>query len=193
MSMSDEELVMLVQATRDASGFGELARRHQAGLRIFLRRLSGDFDRADDLAQEALLKAFNGIGRFRRDARFKTWLYRIGYREFLQSARREARRRQAHMEFEAAAEHQPPPAGPDGALDLSRAMAGLGDGEKAAILLCDALGLTNEEAAKVMDAPLGTVKTYVRRGRERLREAMTAETAAGDGKPAGEPSAGGGA
>jgi RNA polymerase sigma-70 factor (ECF subfamily) len=60
-------------------------------------------------------------------------------------------------------------------LDLRAALATLSEEERAAALLCDAAGFSHAEAARVMGAPLGSVKTYVARARERLRAALSAD------------------
>ena len=171
------DLVTLAKAAPGGAAFDALARRHQAPLRAFLRRLSGDAALADDLAQEALLKAFRAIGAFRGGSSFRSWLFAIALRE-LQMAKRRAR-------------SQPPErpdtderdsAGDDPrdsfSLDLRAALASLSEEERAAALLCDAAGFSHAEAARVMGAPLGSVKTYVARARERLRAALSADDTA---------------
>ncbi len=183
MSMSDKELVMLIQATKDAASFGELARRHQAGLRAFLRRLTNDAARADDLAQDALIKAYDKIMRFRNESTFRTWLFKIAYREFLQERRKsgvigrlleavkgEAETMGTAMETANQAEFS---------IDVDRALSTLGKDEKAALILCDACGFSHSEAAEALAMPLGTIKSHVKRGREKARSALArAETEA---------------
>src|SRR5690606_15536685 len=89
---TDRDLLLRVIADDDRHAFGELVKRHQSAVRNLLRRLThGDHARADDLAQETFLKAHRHITRYRGDAAFSSWLYRIAYHTFLndQRSRRE--------------------------------------------------------------------------------------------------------
>lgn len=176
MALGDTELVMLAKASHDETAFAELVRRHQAGLRAFLRRLAADPAQADDLAQEAFIRAYRGLARFEGGASFRSWLYAIAWREFLQARRKEA----ARGKLSTALADEPAPASPADnglSLDLQRALAGLAENERAAILLCDAAGLSHGEAAATLGAPLGTVKSLIARAREKLRAALETETA----------------
>lgn len=158
-------------AVGDAEAYGELVRRHHASLRAFLWRLAGDPTRAEDLAQDALVRGFQNIARFQGGSAFRTWLFAIAYREFLQERRRAgAAGRLLERLAEGAADVA---AEPGAALDLQRALQTLDTPERAAVLLCDACGMSHSEAAEAMDAPLGSVKTYVKRGRAKLQAALT--------------------
>lgn len=175
--LSDMDLVTLAKAAPGGGAFDALARRHQAPLRAFLRRLTGDATLADDLAQDALLKAFRAVGSFRGGSSFRSWLFAIALKE-LQMAKRRARARPV----EAPDTDHDAGAGEDlrenFSLDLRAALASLSEEERAAALLCDAAGFSHAEAARVMGAPLGSVKTYVARARERLRAALSPDEAA---------------
>lgn len=149
-------------AAGDAAAFAALVRAHEAAVRRFLRRLAGEA--ADDIAQEVFLKAWRAAGHYRGDGRYRAWLMRIAWTLFL-GARRADKRRDAR---EAAA---PAPDGrrdPDLAIDLERALSGLGQREKAAALLCFGEGCSHTEAALIMDLPLGTLKSTVARARAAL-------------------------
>lgn len=76
-SLSDEELIRAFRTTPDPQLLDPLVERHVAGLRRVLYRLVLNHADADDLAQEAFLRAFRGLDGYRGDARFSTWLYRI--------------------------------------------------------------------------------------------------------------------
>ncbi len=177
MALSDIDLVMLAKASQDETAFAELVRRHQAGLRAFLRRLGPDNWHADDLAQEAFFKAHSRLSGFQGGASFRSWLYAIAWREFLQAKRKAG----AHGRAAAALAAEPLVAdvarefGADLSLDLKRALGRLEESERAAILLCDAAGLSHGEAAAALGAPLGTVKSQVARAREKLRAALEGE------------------
>lgn len=182
MTISDIDLVMLAKAAQDDTAFAELVRRHQAGLRAFLRKFAADDAHADDLAQETLIKAYRGIARFQGGASFRSWLYAIAWREFLQSRRKEKSDRRL-AEAVAADSRDGGRAGAEAfglSLDLQQALAHLEETERAALLLCDATGMSHAEAATALGAPLGSVKTYVARARTKMRAMLNFETSPAD-------------
>ena len=173
MSPTDADLVARVLVDDDTHAFSELVRRHQSAVRGLLRQLSRDFVLADDLAQETFVRAFRNIRTFRGEARFSTWLYRIAYNVF----RAEARRRKELVgidETQRAIEEDVQTADPALRHDLIYALSLLPLAERSAVLLCCQNGLTHDEASRVLEIPLGTVKTNVLRGREKLRHALAA-------------------
>lgn len=170
MAASDEELVALVLAARDRAAFGELVRRHQAMVRAMLMRMCRDHALADDLAQEAFIRAFDKIDAFKGQGSFKAWLCRIAYTEFLMHARkRRSSQRTAEAFGREAEERSEAPAMAGQSLDLDRALATLKEDERVCVILCYANGLTHAEAAQVTGLPLGTVKSHVNRGRDKLK------------------------
>ena len=184
----DSELVARVLRADDRGAFAELVRRHQAAVRALLRRLvSGDAARADDLAQETFVKAYLKLATFRGDASLGTWLYRIAVNTYLADQRRAARRERPagpdpEDERAGATDLRPRPADHTALqVDLERAMASLPEAERAAIALCYAAGLSHAEAAAVLGLPVGTVKTHILRGKQKLRPLMAAwQEGAGD-------------
>jgi RNA polymerase sigma-70 factor (ECF subfamily) len=165
--MNDNDLVARA-AAGNASAFGLLVRRHQSQLRGFLRRLArGDHALADDLAQETFLEAWRKIAQFRGEGSFAGWLMRIGWSRYLMAAR------QRKLEPLDEQSDLPLPDGdPDARLDLENAMAKLSAGERASLTMCYALGYSNEEGAEILDMPLGTLKSHIARGREKLRRML---------------------
>ena len=168
MTDSDAELVARVVADDDRSAFELLVRRHQSPLRNFLRRLArNDPARADDLAQETFIKAYRGLHTFRGSAKFSSWLYRIAYTTFLN----DQRKRFPAMEFDET-QHG---AIADGAeqvgneWDVERALQMLSARQQAVFDLHYKKGMTHEEIAIALEQPLGTVKTDLTRGLERLK------------------------
>jgi len=153
-------------AAGDAGAFTALVRLHEAAVRRFLSRLAGAA--ADDLAQETFLKAWRMAGHYRGDGRYRAWLMRIAWTQFL-GAHRAGVRRDAR---EAAAAEQESRHDPDSAIDLGRALAALGERERAAALLCFGEGCSHAEAAAIMELPLGTVKSIVARARRTLVEIL---------------------
>ncbi|KPP80462.1 MAG: RNA polymerase ECF subfamily sigma 70 factor [Oceanicaulis sp. HLUCCA04] len=171
MSRTDELLVARVVATGDRRAFGELVTRHQKLVRGMLARLTGRPADADDLAQETFVQAWQRLDTYRGPGRFKSWLCQIAYSRFLMSLRRDKARnrmlgavRDEGMQIEQA--HWQPGAG----LDLDRALAALGEGERTCVVLCYASGLSHSEAAEVTGLAIGTVKSHVNRGRAKLKD-----------------------
>jgi RNA polymerase sigma factor (sigma-70 family) len=153
-------------AAGDANAFAALVRSHQSRLRGFLRRMTrGDHALADDLAQETFLEAHRKLAAWRGEGSFASWLYAIAYSRYLMAARR--------RKLEPLDEVDVPSPSPEMAsalhLDLEKAMARLSPGERAALTLCFALGMSHEEAAVSLAMPIGTVKSHVARGREKLK------------------------
>lgn len=174
MSFTDADLIARVISLEDQNAFSELVRRYQSQLRGFFARMTrGDAHLADDLAQETFIKAWKGIASFRGDSRFSTWLFGIGYNEFRSMARK---RKDLFLE-ETTGFEEPSENTSVGSsqlrMDLTEALKVLNLEEKAAVLLCCQNGLTHEEAAAVLGTPLGTVKTNVLRGREKLRRKLS--------------------
>jgi RNA polymerase sigma-70 factor (ECF subfamily) len=130
-----------------------------------LRRLAaGDEALADDLAQETFLKAYRGLGGYRNEARFGSWLYRIAFNSFVAQARRQAPPREPDP-----IEIVPPAPGATLRHDLNRALSLIPVEERAALVLTFGRGLSHEEAATLMNTPLGTLKARVARAKDRLR------------------------
>ncbi len=172
MSLTDADLVARVLLDDDHHAFSELVRRHQSAVRGLLRNLTrADVALADDLAQETFLKAYKNIRSFRGEAKFSTWLYRIAYNCF----REEARKRKELVgidETQLEAEQDPGTVDPALRQDLAHALQLLPLHERTAVLLCCQNGLSHDEAARVLEIPLGTVKTNVLRGREKLKKTL---------------------
>ena len=171
MSFTDADLIARVLSREDHNAFGELVRRYQSPVRGFLARMTcGDSHLADDLAQETFLKAWRKLPAYRGGAKFSTWLFGIALNEFRMAARRRKELAWEEVDEPEAA------AACDGPLrlDLTEALNRLNSSERAAVLLCCQNGLSHEEAARVLGCPLGTVKTHVLRGREKLRKHLAA-------------------
>lgn len=165
-SLHDLELTAL-SAAGDRSAFGELARRHGSAVRALLRRMGAEPALADDLAQDAFLAAFEAIGEFRGEGAFVGWVKRIAARLYLKRWKKRAEldpvedKEQAGFsggEGEAASR-----------LDLDGALASLSEAERLCVSLCYGAGLSHAEAAAALKAPLGTVKSHVKRGLDKLK------------------------
>jgi RNA polymerase sigma-70 factor (ECF subfamily) len=174
VELTDADLLARVLVDADQHAFGELVRRHQSPVRGLLRQLTRtDLELADDLAQETFIRAYKNIRSFRGEAKFSTWLYRIAYNVFRDDARK---RKELVGIDEAQLQSQADPQTADPGLrhDLMSALAALPLHERSAIVLCCQNGLSHDEAARVLEIPLGTVKTNVLRGREKLKKILSA-------------------
>ncbi|HTV51443.1 MAG TPA: sigma-70 family RNA polymerase sigma factor [Steroidobacteraceae bacterium] len=138
-------------------------------LHTFARSLCRDGVHADDLVQEALLRAIDNIERFKPGTNLKAWLFTIVRNEHYSQLRR--RKFEAH---DVSSDSLPEPSVPpdhDGELelrDLNRALAALSPGQRAALLLVSASGFSYEEAAAICGCAVGTIKSRVARARSAL-------------------------
>jgi RNA polymerase sigma-70 factor (ECF subfamily) len=174
MDLNDEELIRRVVQDGDQRAYAQLVRRYQSQLRFSLRQLcNGDQALADDMAQEAFIKAYKALPAFRGDARFSTWLYRIAYNLVMSYKRKNtpdidqdavdrAQGSESHEEAERLSM----------ARDLNAAMGELSSAQRQAVHLCMQRGFSHEEAASIMKLPLGTVKSHVNRARAKLQELL---------------------
>jgi RNA polymerase sigma-70 factor (ECF subfamily) len=169
--ISDLELAARVAGSDDQAAFQQLVLRHQAAIRGFLRRLlAGDHGTADDLAQETFLIAYRKIPGWKAEGTLSSWLHTIAYRQFLQHRRKHARQQVMA---------EPPDAGfdPGQAVDaeilLPRLMRLVSDDERACLTLAYAAGMSHPEIVEVTGLPLGTVKSHISRGRQKLQQWLT--------------------
>jgi len=142
-------------------------------LHTFARSLTRDGVRADDLVQEALMRAFNNIDRFRPGTNLKAWLFTIVRNEHYSQLRR--RKFEAHgVDTDLLPEPSVPP-DHDGKLelrDLNRALASLSPGQRTALILVSVSGFSYEEAAAICDCAVGTINSRVARARETLLQML---------------------
>jgi RNA polymerase sigma-70 factor, ECF subfamily len=142
-------------------------------LRAFARSLCRQYELGEDLAQEALAKAWRARDRFEPGTNLKAWLFTIVRNEYYSHGRRAWRQTRWN---EANAERQAAPADPQlWSLELSdtaNALRELPDVQREALVLVGAGGFSYEDAAKICGAPTGTVKSRVARGRAALIEIL---------------------
>lgn len=152
----------------DRRAFTELVWRRQSWLRNLLRRLCRDPALADDLAQQVLLQAWRALPRLQSVAAFGAWLRRLAINAWLAQLRH-AGPIAVPLEGEEHLDAVAVP-GPSGAqLDLDRALAHLAPDERLCVVLAYSEGMSHGEISAATTLPLGTVKSHIRRGAERLR------------------------
>ena len=163
-AMHDVELAALA-AAGGRREFGELVRRYSPMVRGLLRRMGAQPALADDLAQDAFILAFQKCGAYRNQGTFGAWVGRIAARMYLRHARKEAR----YVEPLSPEDCEVLEIDLNGRFDLDEALKALSNQERLCVSLCHGAGLTHEEIGKSLDLPLGTVKSHVRRGLDKLR------------------------
>jgi RNA polymerase sigma-70 factor, ECF subfamily len=143
-------------------------------LRAFAISLCGEVDRADDLVQETLLKAWKHLDTFAEGTNLRAWLFTILRNTFFS----EIRRRRDEISLDAEPEYAghlkvaPEQYGRLDGSDMQRALAQLNPDQRSAIVLVGAEGFTYEEAALICDCKVGTIKSRVNRARNRLLELL---------------------
>jgi RNA polymerase sigma-70 factor (ECF subfamily) len=143
-------------------------------LRAFAMSLCGKPDRADDLVQETLMKAWAKMSSFQPGTSMIAWLYTILRNEFYTEYRRH--RREVPDADGVFAARLTTRATQDGQLefqDFRAALFSLPADQREALVLIGASGLSYEEAARICGCPVGTVKSRVNRGRAKLAELLT--------------------
>ena len=189
MAGRDAETIQAV-LDGDVDRYAELVEKYQ-GLAIRLAfSMVGNYEDAKDVSQEAFVNAYRSLGRFRRGAKFSTWLYRIVVNECKDAFKRRARQPMvvaavgepdldANEETDLFLDAADPAAGPRSQLAnrelsqrLSSAIRGLPMKQRTAFLLHHVHGLPLGEVAEVMDCRVGTVKSHVFRATEHLQMQM---------------------
>jgi RNA polymerase sigma-70 factor, ECF subfamily len=175
LAAATEAALITAAQARDQGAFGELVKRRQGWARALLRRMCNDAAEADDLAQDAFVKAWERLRDLETPAAFPGWFRRIAVTTFLMARRK----RKADFDsiddgMELASEGPTPESAAGAKIDLERALAQLSDGERLCVTLNHGEGLSHSEIVDLTGLPLGTVKSHVLRGTEKLRRMLEA-------------------
>jgi RNA polymerase sigma factor (sigma-70 family) len=178
----DVELAALA-AAGDRRAYGELVRRHGSAVRGLLRRLGADPAMADDIAQDAFLVGFEQIADFRGEGAFGGWIKKTAARLYLRKAKRDSRLVFSENAEDDVLPGRMPSQGDESRavadrLDLDEALKGLSNAERLCVSLCYGADWSHAEAAEALNIPLGTVKSHVKRGLDKLRARLAPQTAA---------------
>ncbi len=184
----DNELVKRVQAG-DKAAFDLLVLKYQHRVVNLVSRMIRDPMEVEDVAQEAFIKAYRGLSRFRGDSAFYTWLYRIAVntaKNYLTSRQRkasmmgvDAQEAEQYDGAELLQEHDTPEAlmvSEEVRESVHNSIEALPDELKTAISLREFEGLSYEEIAEVMACPIGTVRSRIFRAREAIEKNLKALT-----------------
>ncbi len=174
----------------DPEAFQELVRPHLSSIRRFALSFAGNPSDADDLAQEALIKAYRAMASYRGGGALSTWLYTIARHSFL-DARRSHLGRARQRETELPEESPDPGEQPEALVveknETERLLAAircLDPTFRVPLVLSDVEGMSYEEIAEIEKVPIGTVRSRISRARDKLRQGLTsgwAEAEAGQG------------
>lgn len=157
--------------TGNRDAFAELVTRRQAWIRNLMRRCCGNADLADDLSQQVFMQAWRAIDQLVDAERFAPWLKRLAINTWLQHKRRNDPLDGAdeHVDMENAQRDTP-----GIAMDLDRALGTLPDDVRLCIVLSYHERMTHGEIEDFTGLPLGTVKSHIRRGTQKLQEMLSA-------------------
>ncbi|MCX4435148.1 RNA polymerase sigma factor SigM [Streptomyces mirabilis] len=177
---SDQDLLAR-HVEGDHEAFGEIVRRHRDRLWAVALRTLGDREEAADAVQDALVSAYRAAHTFRGQSAVTTWLHRITVNACLDRARKAASRKTSPVDdterLEQLLEPHESASAPAERNDLHRellaALRTLPADQRAALVLVDMQGYPVAEAARVLDVPVGTVKSRCARGRARLLPLLT--------------------
>jgi RNA polymerase sigma-70 factor, ECF subfamily len=169
-----ESAVLARARAGDRDAFAALIEHYDPGLRALAYRVLEDADRMDDALQEAYVRAFKALPRFRGASTFGTWLYRIAYNVCLEELERSRRVRLVPVEdtHEAIDSDAGPAEVVARRTGLAKALASLSPIDRAAVLLVDAQGFDYRAAGAVLGVPEGTVASRLNRARRALRHEL---------------------
>ena len=178
--MADADAELVVQSQKgDPAAFEALVRNHQRMVHSLTFRMTGSPADAEDLAQEAFLRAYEQIGGFRGTAKFSTWLYRIAVNTCMNWRQSEARRSQLHAccadEFSARHANEENPATQNSTCceHVQSALLKLPAKQRAAIVLTIYDGLNYAEAAQILGCSETTVSWRVFAARQKLKRLLS--------------------
>ena len=172
MTPHDEARLIAAARKGDSRAFAALVDAHQQAVRGFLRRFAGYWADADDIAQEAFVTAWSKLARFEGRSSFRSWVSGIGFRIARDARRAHGRAQTRDTEWQSQRDDAEDAAPLEDRIALTEAMKQLPDDQRAAVALCLGEGFSHAEAAEILKLPLGTVKSHVTRGRERLLRAL---------------------
>ena len=183
----DNDMVLVERVRNgDKKAFDLLVRKYQYRIRNLVSRFVRDPSEQEDIVQESFIKAYRAIGRFRGDSAFYTWLYRIAVntsKNHLVAAGRHPPTQDIDIDdasYRQGADRLTEFNTPERMLQndelvaaVKKAIAGLSDDLKEAILLREMDGLSYEDIAVIMHCPVGTVRSRIFRAREAIEKSIS--------------------
>ncbi len=181
--MTQEQELQLIRRVQagETEAFEDLVRSHEKTVYNLALRMTGDPQDAEDMAQEAFLKAYRSLGEFRGESKFSVWLYRIVSNVCLDHLRRQSRRPTVSLTAEDEEGEQTQWDVPDESLSperlleqkltreaVQKGLNALPEEQRQILLLREIRGLSYEEIGRILDLEPGTVKSRIFRARKRL-------------------------
>ncbi|ODA27953.1 sigma-70 family RNA polymerase sigma factor [Planctopirus hydrillae] len=180
-TLTDEELIQAAQ-TGHTEGFTLLVRRYEQRLFRSMTRISGSPEDAEDICQEAFTRAWRAISKFRGESQFYSWVFRIAL-NLLRSSKRQLK---ASVSLDAVRdaigddlEDQRADVDPSHSLQVrdqqrvvQAAMDAMEESFRTVLVLTDLEEMSYEEIARVVDCPVGTVRSRIHRARQEFRGRM---------------------
>lgn len=180
MGMDERKLIQLASGG-DASAFNRLMEAHEKRMYAVALRMCANREDAQDCLQEAMLRIYRSIGSFKGQSSFSTWAYRITMNTCLDELRRRKNKQNTSLDSLLEVGWSPTDGGnapEDHAIQsetrraLQRAIHELPEDMRSAIILRDIHGLSYDEIAQSLDVNVGTIKSRISRGRDKLREIL---------------------
>ena len=194
MTASDTDQQLVQRAQRgDLRAFDLLVLKYQGRIAALVSRYVSDLGEVEDVTQEAFIKAYRALGKFRGDSAFYTWLYRIAANAAKNHLVAKGRRPGADATIEDAegfdeggllSESASPEAlamGGELAEVVESALNALPDELKAALMLREFDGLSYDDIAEVLECPVGTVRSRIFRAREAIDQRVKDQISGGSG------------
>lgn len=167
MSLSDSILITQVILYDDHRAFKKLVERYQSDIRgLFLRLTHGNKGIVDDLAQESFIRVYKYLSGYTAKANFKTWIFRIAYNVFYEYHKKNTI---VQVDIDSMEVINQEHSNSNSAIDFQEALKVLNQNERIAIVLHYEKGFSHREISNITKQPLGTVKTNILRGKEKLK------------------------
>lgn len=178
---SREEKLISKAAAGDGAAFSELMTMHEKRMYAVALRMCANREDAQDCLQDAMLRVYRSIGGFKGQSSFSTWVYRITMNTCLDELRRRKTRNASSLDTMLEGGWSPTDGenGPEKQAVaseqrrvLNSAIAELPEDMRSAIVLRDVQGFSYEEIAEMLEVNIGTIKSRISRGREKLRQIL---------------------
>ena len=183
--MQGDELLLRRACKGDVQAFEELMQSHESRIYAIALRMMGNREDAQDCAQEAMVRIYRAMGSFKGQSALATWIYRITMNTCLDELRRRKARKVTSLDSLVDNGWSPTDTGDtpeEHGLRVEKqnahnqAIQSLPDDMRAAIILRDVKGYSYDEIASILDANVGTIKSRISRGREKLREILSKQS-----------------
>lgn len=183
--MQGDELLLRRACKGDVQAFEELMQSHESRIYAIALRMMGNREDAQDCAQEAMVRIYRAMGSFKGQSALATWIYRITMNTCLDELRRRKARKLTSLDSLVDNGWSPTDTGDtpeehglrvEKQNALNQAIQSLPDDMRAAIILRDVKGYSYDEIASILDANVGTIKSRISRGREKLREILSKQS-----------------